>query len=333
MARFQILAISGGGYLGLFAAGVLAELERKVGEPLARRFDLIVGTSIGGIIGLALAAERDAASISNTFVARGPKIFSTRRPPQGKLARTASLWQNAFHAKYSSDELAAAIDDILPASTRIGDLRHRFIAPAVNLTTGRPKLFKTDHHVTFESDHLLKARDVALATSAAPTIFPVHQIDRERFADGGMFANAPDLLGLHEATKFLGQSVKEVSILSVGTTTAKFSLSHNTSADMGWMSWMGRERLISVMIAAQQSSVQDMLRHQLEDRYERIDAERSPEQEKNLSLDSASASATADLLGLAAAAAREHSVRPSIMTMLKHQPPPPKFYHRGGAGA
>ena len=59
---FRILSLAGGGYLGLYTACVLAELEARAGEPLARRFDLIAGTSVGGIlaIGLAIRSKRRA---------------------------------------------------------------------------------------------------------------------------------------------------------------------------------------------------------------------------------------------------------------------------------
>jgi len=52
---FWILSLSGGGYRGLFTATLLQELEKALGNPIARHFDLITGTSIGGILGLAIA--------------------------------------------------------------------------------------------------------------------------------------------------------------------------------------------------------------------------------------------------------------------------------------
>lgn len=62
---FQILALSGGGYRGLFTAKILANLEDHIGEPIARRFDLLAGTSIGGILSLALACEVPAKTMGN----------------------------------------------------------------------------------------------------------------------------------------------------------------------------------------------------------------------------------------------------------------------------
>lgn len=329
-SRFQILCISGGGYLGLYAAAVLAELEAQAKAPLGDCFDLIAGTSIGGIVALGLAAGTPAASIREAIVKHGPSIFSPRPPPTGEVARIADLRRNAIEAKYDTGPLAEAIDEVLTADLRIGDLKRRFMAPAVNVTKGQPQVFKTPHHPTFVRDLRLSAKDVALATAAAPTFFPLHEIGSERFADGGLYANAPDQLALHEACHFLDCDVEDVHILSVGTTTSKFSFSHRTSSDMGWMDWLSGQRLFSVMISAQQLNADAVLRHQLGERYIRIDSERSPEQERNLSMDSASPSATQDLLGLAEASVRQYLPRPPLPGFLKHRAAPATFFNTRG---
>src|SRR5262249_33903737 len=152
---------------------------------------------------------------------------------------------------------------------------------------GSPQVFKTDHHPTFVRDWRLPLVDVALATSAAPTFFPLHRIGSELFADGGLYANSPDQLALHQAEHFLEQELADISLLSIGTTTSKFSFSNAASTDLGWIGWMENQRLPRVMIAAQQLNADFMLGHRLKDRYLRIDHDQSPEQERQLALDSA----------------------------------------------
>ena len=98
----------------------------------------------------------------------------------------------------------------------MGDLQHRVIIPAVNLTKGAPQMFKTAHHADFKRDHRLRLVDVALATAAAPTFFPISSIGDELFADGGLFANSPDLLALHEAEHFLGSSLPTCGCVALG---------------------------------------------------------------------------------------------------------------------
>jgi patatin-like phospholipase/acyl hydrolase len=324
---YQILALSGGGFLGLYTACVLAELEQSSGRPIHAQFDLIAGTSIGGIIALGLAAGTPAAAIRDAIVEKGPEIFRPKPPPQTGPGRFLALGGNALRAGYRPEPLRETIERIVGKGRKVGDLRQRVIVPAVNLTKGGPQVFKTSHHETFVRDWRLEVADVALATSAAPTFFPLHRIGGELFADGGLYANAPDHLALHEAEHFLGWAPTEVSMLSIGTTTSQFSFSNTVPADMGWMAWMEGQRLPSVMISSQQIVAQEMLRHRLGDRYLRIDQKQSPQQERFLGLDVASPGAILDLRGLAEASAREHLAKPTLQSMLSHQAPAPTFFN------
>jgi len=54
MAPYRILSLDGGGIRGLMPAMMLAELERRTNRPVAQLFDLIAGTSTGGILALGL---------------------------------------------------------------------------------------------------------------------------------------------------------------------------------------------------------------------------------------------------------------------------------------
>lgn len=323
----QILALSGGGFLGLYTACVLAELEKESGRQAFQMFDLIAGTSIGGIIALGLAAGKPAADIRDAMIKMGPDIFTTKPPPQTGLGQKWALRKNATHALYDSTKLREVIEQLVGADTKIGHLRQRVVIPAVNLTKGGPQVFKTGHHETFVRDWKMKVVDAALATSAAPTFFPLHRIGGELFADGGLYANAPDQVALHEAEHFLGWPISDVVLLSIGTTTSQFSFSNTVSNDMGWMAWMEDQRLPSVMIASQQAVVLHILRHRLGDRFLRIDRTQSAQQERSLGLDVASPGAILDLKGLAEASAREHLVDARIRATLGHEAAAPHFYN------
>jgi patatin-like phospholipase/acyl hydrolase len=97
---FRILSLSGGGFLGLYTACVLAELEAQARKPIAECFGLIAGTSVGGIIALGLAKGSSAKSVRDAFIKNGPDIFSTKRPPQSTLGKRLALLDNATSAKY-----------------------------------------------------------------------------------------------------------------------------------------------------------------------------------------------------------------------------------------
>lgn len=320
--RFQILALSGGGYLGLYTAEILARLEQQAGRPLGQCFDLIAGSSIGGILAIGLAMEVPAAEMRDAFERDGENIFSTRpRPRFG--------WWDARRSfrrpKYDGKALRDVVANLIGADTKISAAKHRLLVPAVNMTKGSVQMFKTGHHPDLRVDPGRNAVDVAMATSAAPTFFPLGAVDGSHFADGGLVANAPDLCALHEATYFLGQKHSDVEILSIGTTTAGFSLPRSIGRRLGSLQWMTRGRLLSTVVSAQQQMVDYILKHQLEERYFRIDAALKEEQQADLGLDVATESARGTLLGLAGGSYQEVASNPRLLQFISHVAKPPVF--------
>jgi patatin-like phospholipase/acyl hydrolase len=233
-------------------------------------------------------------------------------------------------ARYNPDPLRAVIEQIVGSETIMGDLRRPTLIPAVNLTKGGPRVFKTGHHQNFQFDWQLKVVDVALATSAAPTYFPVHQIGSELFADGGMFANSPDMIGIHEAEHFLEIERKDIRVLSIGTTTTKFAFSSAINRDLGSYGWMRDQRLPTVMIGCQQALADYMMQHVLKDRYLRIDREQSFDQNRELALDCASENARRDLSAMAVQSVMEASTSKQLRVMLSHSVAPFPFINASG---
>ena len=212
-------------------------------------------------------------------------------------------------------------------NTRIGDLLHPIIVPTVNVTKGKPQLFKTPHHASFERDLHLKVVDVALATSAAPTFFPLAEIGDSLFVDGGLYGNSPDLLALHEAEHFLQIPLSDIHLLSVGTTTAQFSFSHAEGRDYGLLKWAIGQKLIQTTISSQQAVVDYVVGHKLRERYLRIDALQSREQERDLALDVATVEAQKTIRGLADGSIQQFIGQPTLGKILDHKAPLPTFFH------
>ena len=146
------------------------------------------------------------------------------------------------------------------------------------------------------------------------------------FADGALYANAPDLLALHEAEHFFGIPTSEISVFSIGTTTTKFSMSHQAEKNMGVLQWGGR--LAQTIISAQQQDAEYIMRHKLGDRYFRIDEVQSKEQEVDLSLDTAHSNAQKTIRGLAEGSVRRLLPDDRLQAILKHTAPEPEFFHR-----
>ena len=197
--------------------------------------------------------------------------------------------------------------------------------PTLNLTKGKPQIFKTPHHSTFVRDHYLKIVDVALATSAAPTYFPISEIGDELFADGGLYANSPDILALHEAEHFFEVPKKDIQMLSIGTTTTNFSFSHVGRLNLGVFGW-GR-RLAQTMISAQQMDATYILGHQLGDRYMRIDEILSKDQERDIGLDIATKNAQKTIRGVASGSIQGNVNDPRLIKILSHRAPQPRFFN------
>jgi uncharacterized protein len=198
---FKILSIDGGGVKGLFSAAVLSEIEKKLDHPISDYFDMICGTSTGGIIALALAQKTPAEQIVEFYKTDGPKIFPFKNPE----SILKMVKQGFIKGNYSNQPLKTALDSIF-GTAEMKDSQNLLCIPSFNLTTGKPCIFKFPHKEGgFYRDKHLKMVDVALATSAAPTYLPIHKIGNEQFIDGGIWANNPALCGLTEAlTYFIG---------------------------------------------------------------------------------------------------------------------------------
>lgn len=316
---YHVLALSGGGYRSLYTATVLAELEAVLGRSIASHFDLICGTSAGGMLALGLAAEIPAIELKALFEREGSRIFGCRSLPR----RLLGFW---LTAKHDSVGLRDVLTERFQDAT-IGNLKHRVLVPTVNYSTGRGQFFKTPHHPTFELDHRLKIVDVALATAAAPVYFPLARNDRGVFVDGGLVGNAPGLFGLHEVNTFLAPKQNAlVRVLSIGTMTIGATVRGGASLDRGFGKWRGG--LFDLVISAQESSVDYMLRQSLGSNYFQIDDKATPDQSKDVkALDRVSIGATNTLKDRGSHAAQRALGDPQFQPFRAHHAGAPTFYH------
>lgn len=317
---FHILALSGGGFRGLYTATVLKHLEESLGAPLANRFDLICGTSAGGLLALGLAAEIPASELQTMFERDGKRIFGSR----SLLRRFLTKW---VVAKHSADGLRSVLEERFQHQT-IGDLRHRILIPAVNYSSGKGQFFKTPHAPNFEMDHRRRLVDVGLATAAAPTYFPLHRIEDEGvFADGGLVGNSPGLFGLHEARQVLQvHPDATIRVLAIGTMTLGTTLRGSAWLNRGIFMWGAK--VFDLVISAQENAVDAMLQHLLDTNYVRIDDPATPDQSKDISsFDQASPAAIDVLTSRGTQAARRALGTPAFAPFKTHMAERPTFFH------
>ena len=210
--RFQILSLDGGGLKGVFTAAFLAEWERTTGRRAWESFDLIAGTSTGGIIALALGLGHSARDILDFYLENGRSIFPTE--PLELLGDA----RQAMGSRYRPGKLEEELSEYF-GEAELGDSRTRLLIPAYHADVGDIYIFKTAHHPHLRVDYLERMAVVARATGAAPTYFPPLALEPGlRLIDGGVWANNPVLLGVTEAMGVLERPARSVAALRVGTT-------------------------------------------------------------------------------------------------------------------
>lgn len=223
----RVLALDGGGIRGAFAAAFLQTIEEATGQRIVDHFDLIAGTSTGGIIALGLGLGLSANEILQFYVNDGPHIFGQQNNPnnQGWLSgskltvqRLLMRGKHAVAPKYDSTQLKRALERAFH-SKRLGDSSVRLVIPAYHADKGDVYVFKTRHHARFQMDWKESAVNVALATAAAPTYFEAHPMPSGApLIDGGIWANNPAGLAAVEARSVLGWRDDDLYIVRLGCT-------------------------------------------------------------------------------------------------------------------
>ena len=289
--RFQVLSLDGGGAKALFTANVLARLEEDLELVIADEFDMIAGTSAGGIIALGLGVGLRPREIADHFAELARTVFPRAR-------RRQRLLRQAVSPLYDSDALRRVLEEVL-GNRRLGDSHKRLVIPAWDVGTSSVHIFKTPHHERLTRDWRIPMVDVAMATSAAPTFFPAARVDGHRLIDGGVWANNPSVVAVAEAVSMLTTPLSSIRILNIGTTEAVAR--HPKRLDGGgvlqWMRPIGPK-----LIEATSRGGQGIAEHLVgKDHFHRFDA-RVPG--GLYQLDSVDA---ADIAGLAASVSRNLS--------------------------
>ena len=336
---FQILAFDGGGIRGAFGAALVAGLEARLGRPITDYFDLVAGTSTGGILGAGLAFGLPGQGLVDFYRDYGHKIFHPREPfqpagwfkpfyPLAKFVfrrRTGGgKLDDLFRARFCPHALKYAFDQGFGDATLGQVRRSRLIVPTVNLSRGETYLFRTPHLEAAVADCELRVSDILLAATAAPTYFP-HKVmpDGDAYCDGGIWAINPAILAVAEAFKIRQYCQRNncdpvydtsaIRVLSIGTGNTSYSLSPPGS-DAGALYWA--PHIADVMGTSQVQGVQTPLQYLLGERYQHINFQLPDE---SWTLDNVER--IADLFKLGAAAAEEHfsNVASTFFAELKAQ--------------
>jgi patatin-like phospholipase/acyl hydrolase len=225
----RVLSIDGGGIRGLIPAIVLTEIERRSGRRIWELFDLIAGTSTGGILACALCAPDPlpASEVVKLYEEEGPDIFSR------SLFQRIRSADGLLDEKYDGGALDRALKRFLQEKL-LSQTKPDIIAPSYDTNEPGPYFFKTaDARLSPDEDFPLNV--VARATAAAPTYFEPVGTGKRALVDGGVFATNPAMCALAEVLNTV--SPKDVVLISLGAGSRKHQRDFDEIKDWGLAHW------------------------------------------------------------------------------------------------
>lgn len=231
-----ILSLDGGGVRGIYTMNILDQISTYLKIPIREKFDLIVGTSIGGIIGSALAVEKLNLPLDEMFSQKNIEtIFD--KSIWDKILKYAQFCP-IYDGKGKTKILKNYLGDI-----KLGDIQTNLILTSWNLTQNMPVLFSTinEHYKD------IKLVDACDATSAAPIYFPPVNINGEYYIDGGVACNNPIMTAYSEAKRLFPNT--PLRILSIGTGIEPHDSDWKSSkvVDWGTPQWLSNGLLELIM--------------------------------------------------------------------------------------
>jgi len=227
--RVKVLSIDGGGIRGVVPALVLAEIERRAGRPAASLFDLIAGTSTGGLLACALAkpGALPAEELVALYEVEGPRIFSRT------VFQRIRSGEGLLDEKYDASGLEDVLDRYL-GDARLRETTTDVLVTAYDTERRRPEFFKSTR-AREETSRDAPLRDVARATAAAPTYFQPALIEGRPLIDGGVFAVNPGMCALAEVLRYTPDA--EVVLVSLGTGQLTRPFGYDEVKDWGLVEW------------------------------------------------------------------------------------------------
>ena len=299
----KILCIDGGGIKGVFPASLLTEIEKQIDGKIYEYFDLISGTSTGGIIALGLALGMTASEILHFYEKHGPEIFSGYKKEKfGLFSKLNKFGPTILGTVYDKKNLQKAIREVFDG-VRIGNCKTRVLIPSVNINTGKIYIYKTSHHETLVTDYLKPVNEAALSTSAAPIYLGGHEgKDGNSFIDGGVGANNPSGMAVVEGLSKCGWAKEDIKLLSIGCMETAMQLDPLKAINAG-RQYLLPGVLPDIFMNIESQYSEGIANLLLDDRYFRINF---ADANRRFEMDGATKENIFSMKGIGAAAAREN---------------------------
>jgi patatin-like phospholipase/acyl hydrolase len=262
----KVLSIDGGGIRGIIPGLLLAEIEARTGQPIAETFDMIAGTSTGGILALGLCKDRGngspqypATELVDLYEKRGGEIFH-----RSLWQKVTSLWGWRDQA-YSHEALEGILEEYFGTAT-LGQALKPVLITTYDIKKREPFFFKS-----WRPDRQgVEMRYAARATSAAPTFFepaPVVVDGTTRYlVDGGVFVNNPAMCAHASARRWFKK--EPLLIVSLGTGELNTPYEYEQAKRWGKAKWL--VPVMDIMFDGVSDVVSYQLRDILAERFFRI---------------------------------------------------------------
>jgi len=268
--RIKILAIDGGGIRGVIPAMLMAEIEKRTGKRIAELFDLITGTSTGGILALgAVKPAGKAKGKKDKPYYRAEELLALYETEGGRIFYR-SPWRSvmslgaALDEKYPTEGIESVLQEYF-GETMISEAIADVIIPSYEIEKRTPFFFKSRKAQQNTADDF-PMWQAARATSAAPSFFEPIRIKKKSasyaLADGGVVANNPAMCAYAEV-KRIYPSVDDMLIVSLGTGDPTRPIPIADAMNWGFAQWL--VPLVSLFLDGMGDSVDYQLRQLLPD--------------------------------------------------------------------
>lgn len=236
----RILSIDGGGIRGVIPAVILAEIEKRMGRPIAKSFDFVAGTSTGGILALGLtmpgaggAPKYSAADLVSLYEREGSTIF--HRDPWRRLISVENLLEEKYPSTGIEKVLSRYFDEAMVSQALV-----EVLVTSYDIERRQPYFFKR-HKARQDPTRDWPMWKAARATSAAPTYFEPAKLDFQAgdylaLVDGGVYANNPAMCAYAEA-KSLWPDEEDFLVVSLGTGELTRRIPYDQARGWGLAKW------------------------------------------------------------------------------------------------
>lgn len=284
---FVILSIDGGGTRGVIPIQALKKIEDATGRPIAQCFNLIAGTSTGGLLACALTVSENKTDpmytlddIEKLYLERSARIFPS------KLGKSVNRLAGIVGPRFTSLGLKSVLREYFKEK-RVSDCLTPILVTSYDVRHNEVKKFTSRYanrwSAGFNSEKNFSLVDICLATSAAPTYFQTHEIKHEssdikrNCVDGGIYVNNPTMMAISEVLKYKqdpiynseefpkGIELQDIYVLSIGTGITPKVFSRRKVGYIGW-----GVNIVDIMMNASSKSVDDQVKSILGSRYLRF---------------------------------------------------------------